>query len=271
MKRTPGQYTRMARILTALIANTRHTPESLADLTNQDPLHVQETIRTATQISNPQLRVGLDPLERDITETDTYDLEPNNRAYVTVRDPRHPEQGFDVLINSEGGDGVIIDVHLFDPTGARTHGEALGTISLAFSDHHQEDNDPIDLDLFLVRRTIDQHQLVLAENENDAQHRALENGEDAWETSDENYETEPHPNNDDDVITVTFQPQAWVNDNAIDVDAEGPTTFTAPKALLEQHQSHDLKYDLEVYQDLPNLPEWIRNWDGPYFFEIDHK
>lgn len=70
---------------------------------------------------------------------------------------------------------------------------------------------------------------------------------------------------------VTFHPQAWYRDHAIDVDPQGDTTFHVDTNHLEQYGSTQLKYELEPYQDLPQLPAWIRNWSGPFWFEIDEE
>lgn len=66
---------------------------------------------------------------------------------------------------------------------------------------------------------------------------------------------------------ITFNPQAWVNNHAVKVDAEGDTTFYADATHLQQFPSDQLKYELEPYQGLPQLPQWIRNWNGPFYFE----
>jgi len=68
---------------------------------------------------------------------------------------------------------------------------------------------------------------------------------------------------------VTFHPQAWLNDNAIDVDPQGDTVFHVSADHLEQYDSDQLKYELEPYRGLPQLPEWIRNWSGPFWFEVE--
>jgi hypothetical protein len=65
------------------------------------------------------------------------------------------------------------------------------------------------------------------------------------------------------LLTLRFQPQAWVNDYAIDVDAEGPTEFvvefegeTIPAD--DSYESDDLRF-------LPGAPKWIREWQGPFY------
>lgn len=68
---------------------------------------------------------------------------------------------------------------------------------------------------------------------------------------------------------VTFTPQAWVRDNAIDVDPEGDTVFYVDNDHLKQFTDDALKYELEPYQNLPNVPEWIKKWDGPFRFHVE--
>lgn len=68
---------------------------------------------------------------------------------------------------------------------------------------------------------------------------------------------------------VTFTPQAWLNDHAIDVDPQGDTVFYVDNDHLKQFTDDALKYELEPYQDLPNLPEWIREWRGPFWFDVE--
>lgn len=67
---------------------------------------------------------------------------------------------------------------------------------------------------------------------------------------------------------VTFHPQAWLNDNAIDVDPQGDTVFYVTQAHLEQFTPDQLKYEVEPYEKLPQLPEWIREWQGTFYFEV---
>lgn len=68
--------------------------------------------------------------------------------------------------------------------------------------------------------------------------------------------------------TVEFYPQAWVNDYPIEVDPEGETLFQVDVKHLEQYSADARKYELEPYLNLPQLPEWIREWRGPFWFDI---
>jgi hypothetical protein len=83
---------------------------------------------------------------------------------------------------------------------------------------------------------------------------------------------------------ATFDPQAWLNDNAITVDAQGPTewdcTAFIEEAIAENHPYFGAKFQHEMdrfgyfldEQDLlkedPAAPEWIREWQGPFTITI---
>jgi hypothetical protein len=72
---------------------------------------------------------------------------------------------------------------------------------------------------------------------------------------------------DEETVTLTFVPQAWQNDYAVDVDPEGPTTFAVPRKDVaglapDSHASDDLRFH-------PNAPEWIKNWSGPFRIDFD--
>lgn len=70
--------------------------------------------------------------------------------------------------------------------------------------------------------------------------------------------------------TARFQPEAWVNDYAITVDALGPTEWDCsafveqadPKwreATLIRGCDHD-----DILRLDPAAPEWVREWSGPF-------
>ena len=76
--------------------------------------------------------------------------------------------------------------------------------------------------------------------------------------------------------SATFKPQAWVRDNAIDVDPEGETEWDCTsyvaelgKEWLARTMEHgDEPDEGRDYDDLlrsdPNAPEWVREWSGPF-------
>jgi hypothetical protein len=79
-------------------------------------------------------------------------------------------------------------------------------------------------------------------------------------------------------MRAIFHPQAWVNDYAIDVDPEGPTSWeitpefleetqnahTYPERVLEAstYESDELRYD-------PAAPAWVQDWHGPFWIEVE--
>lgn len=75
---------------------------------------------------------------------------------------------------------------------------------------------------------------------------------------------------------ATFTPQAWIRDQAIEVDAEGETSwdvsayvatlqpgFRERAILTNTDESDQLRED-------PNAPEWIRNWRGPSYTTVEY-
>lgn len=76
------------------------------------------------------------------------------------------------------------------------------------------------------------------------------------------------------VATVRFQPQAWANNYAvIDVDPEGETTFEVDAQelheLLNRYDEWSRAYSHEPFQHLPQLPQWIRKWRGPFYYDVE--
>ncbi len=78
---------------------------------------------------------------------------------------------------------------------------------------------------------------------------------------------------------ATFSPQAWVNDYAVPVDAEGDTQwdcsayFTQQSVELQQEMLEDSEagngsYNLDDVREDENTPEWIRDWTGPFEISV---
>ena len=72
-------------------------------------------------------------------------------------------------------------------------------------------------------------------------------------------------------MRVHFQPQAWVNDYATDVDDQGNdvwdvTDETAKliRKAFEDYSGGDL--DFVVGDD--NTPQWVRDWSGPFCITV---
>lgn len=79
---------------------------------------------------------------------------------------------------------------------------------------------------------------------------------------------------DTDDITLTFYPQAWVNDCAMDVDPEGPTSWTPSAEHLERMARLGSRafeastYESDEWRHDPAAPEWVREWRGPFWIDF---
>lgn len=75
-------------------------------------------------------------------------------------------------------------------------------------------------------------------------------------------------------IIATFVPQAWVNDYAVCVDPEGPTTFDVTAYLLERYTREELarirddQYESDDLRSVPSAPRWVRLWCGPFYVRV---
>jgi hypothetical protein len=80
-----------------------------------------------------------------------------------------------------------------------------------------------------------------------------------------------------------FVPQAWVSDNAIDVDPQGPTEWdctdvfdTMPSPYRESFIDdidtfgESLDHDDWLKSD-PDAPTWVQNWAGPFSIYVRRK
>jgi hypothetical protein len=79
-------------------------------------------------------------------------------------------------------------------------------------------------------------------------------------------------------VIVTFHPQEWVDTSAkphesggkqlVPAEQREPLSFTVPwtdgtddtGAVLE-----DESYEANQLRDHPNAPDWVNDWEGPYF------
>ena len=74
-------------------------------------------------------------------------------------------------------------------------------------------------------------------------------------------------------IKATFIPQAWVNDNAIEVDAEGDTVFDVTYLILAMGKDkalliEDGRDSSDELLRAETVPNWIREWKGPFRVEV---
>jgi len=74
-------------------------------------------------------------------------------------------------------------------------------------------------------------------------------------------------------IKATFVPQAWMNDQAIEVDAEGETVFDVTHLVLAMGREmalaiRDNRESSDIMASAETAPEWVRKWQGPYRIEV---
>lgn len=91
-------------------------------------------------------------------------------------------------------------------------------------------------------------------------------------------------------VRAHFTPEAWIRDQAIEVDPEGEqewdaTSYAAEHAeyldrLVAREEEHRKRWpsvdtgDFEVcdnddvFQDDPAAPEWVREWHGPFTINL---
>ena len=74
-------------------------------------------------------------------------------------------------------------------------------------------------------------------------------------------------------IIAKFIPQAWINNSAVDVDTEGETTQNVTDYVINLSKNNRLliKDNHDSSDNLKNntnAPEWIKNWNGPFYIEV---
>ena len=74
-------------------------------------------------------------------------------------------------------------------------------------------------------------------------------------------------------VLATFRPQAWLNDQAIGVHPDGPTSFdvTSEVEAMGREQALALKDDScasDHLKESPAAPAWVRGWSGPFYIEV---
>lgn len=88
--------------------------------------------------------------------------------------------------------------------------------------------------------------------------------------------------------TATIQPEAWINDYAIPVDAPGPVTWDCTRFAVENREYLDrlaaeenAKYrdpwaegvtdNDDVFRGDPAAPGWVGDWSGPFTIRISRE
>jgi hypothetical protein len=75
-------------------------------------------------------------------------------------------------------------------------------------------------------------------------------------------------------IIATFHPQVWVNNYAVDVDPEGECDFDVTEHFVSLGEKaaravRDYDDSSDALAALPQAPEWVRNWTGPFFVTVE--
>ena len=70
------------------------------------------------------------------------------------------------------------------------------------------------------------------------------------------------------ILNLRFQPQAWLNNYAIDVDPEGETEFSVE---WNGPLPDDNSYESDSMRFLNGAPDWVREWSGPFYIEITNR
>lgn len=74
-----------------------------------------------------------------------------------------------------------------------------------------------------------------------------------------------------------FTPQMWLNDHALDVEPQGPTSWIVSEKMLGEAArivaagfADGLDCDDVLIND-PAAPEWVRDWDGPFSIFVERR
>jgi hypothetical protein len=73
---------------------------------------------------------------------------------------------------------------------------------------------------------------------------------------------------------ATFTPQAWLNDSAVTVDAEGDTSWDCTAELATMPADYRAQV-IESGHDIDDwlkgdgaAPQWVREWQGPFEIHV---
>ena len=75
-------------------------------------------------------------------------------------------------------------------------------------------------------------------------------------------------------IIATFDPQAWVNNYAVDVDPEGDCSFDVTAHFVgpggeQARVVRDYDGSSDDLARLAQAPDWIRTWPGPFYVTVE--
>ncbi|WP_135365067.1 hypothetical protein [Halosimplex halophilum] len=81
---------------------------------------------------------------------------------------------------------------------------------------------------------------------------------------------------------MTFHPQEWVDSageahewgrkQLIPTEGRDPVTFTVPRDEATDSSGkvfEDESYEANLLQAHPDAPDWVNDWDGPYFVTVE--
>lgn len=81
-------------------------------------------------------------------------------------------------------------------------------------------------------------------------------------------------------LVAEFHPEAWQNDYAVPVDAEGITEWDPrqflegahsellPEIITDAHDEGEWVDVDDVLKEDPNAPKWVRDWRGPFTITV---
>jgi hypothetical protein len=81
-------------------------------------------------------------------------------------------------------------------------------------------------------------------------------------------------------IIARFTPEAWINDNAVEIDHDGPDTWDCTDAFeaLSPEYKADLIEEMEAYGEAsddfdalmgdPAAPAWVNQHQGPFSIHV---
>ncbi|MBE0562561.1 MAG: hypothetical protein IH622_17285 [Ochrobactrum anthropi] len=91
---------------------------------------------------------------------------------------------------------------------------------------------------------------------------------------DDGHRRPPFVSLEDRRVTLTFMPQIWRHDQAIEVDVSEPKDWTVALSLLLERFPTEAEWDAnaQIRDDLRHegdAPQWIRDWPGPFEVRLD--
>ena len=73
-------------------------------------------------------------------------------------------------------------------------------------------------------------------------------------------------------VIAVFVPQQWVNDLAIRVDPKGEDSWDVTEIIeamgAEALLLEDDQYETDDLRDAPNAPQWVKDWEGPFYVQV---